>query len=316
MYRVRETCGQHCHCWLLQPLTGCFSRSPVASARHSQVSSLVTELTEEERIILEYNQRIALFNRAPQDFPSFVRNGTCVRATSTAAFAAVPAVADCASLRYDTRCGSAGYQVRVLTKEGYVEQSDGLIYKVGPTPEPVTQRSAAPDGALTRGWGHGRWLWWVRQDYEVGGGLQPLDGQQVVFHYTAYNESGATIDSTYRKDRPAETRLGIGGMIPGFEEGIKSMKVGGKRRIVVPPELGPPVLPPPAARSARTGGEQRTCCAWWDLRELAAVPRQVGPSTFFSSRQFEVFDVELLSVSDCERKSFGMISKVVCAPVP
>jgi len=82
----------------------------------------------------------------------------------------------------------------------------------------------------------------MMQDYEVGGGLQPLDGQQVVFHYTAYNESGATIDSTYRKDRPAETRLGIGGMIPGFEEGIKSMKAGGKRRIVVPPELGPPVL--------------------------------------------------------------------------
>lgn len=89
----------------------------------------------------------------------------------------------------------------------------------------------------------------MRQDYEVGGGLQPLDGQQVVFHYTAYNESGATIDSTYRKDRPAETRLGIGGMIPGFEEGIKGMKAGGKRRIVVPPELGPPVLPPPATRS-------------------------------------------------------------------
>ena len=82
----------------------------------------------------------------------------------------------------------------------------------------------------------------MMQDYEVGGGLQPLDGQQVVFHYTAYNESGATIDSTYRKDRPAETRLGIGGMIPGFEEGITSMKAGGKRRIVVPPELGPPVL--------------------------------------------------------------------------
>jgi hypothetical protein len=73
--------------------------------------------------------------------------------------------------------------------------------------------------------------------------------QQVVFNYTAYNESGATIDSTYRKDRPAETRLGIGGMIPGFEEGIKSMRNGGKRRIVVPPELGPPVR---EARGGRT----------------------------------------------------------------
>jgi len=169
------------------------------------------DLTEEERLILEYNQRIAVFNRAPRDFPSFIRSG---------------------------------YQVRVLTKAGYVEQSNGLIYK----------------------------------DYEEGTGDCPEEGQQVVFNYTAYNESGATIDSTYRQGRPAETRLGIGGMIPGFEEGIKGMKVGGKRRVVVPPELGPPV----------------------------------GPSTFFSSRQFEVFDVELISISNCERKNFGMISRVVC----
>lgn len=177
----------------------------------AKTSSLAVELTEEEKIILEYNQRIAVFNRAPADYPSFIRNG---------------------------------YEVRVLTKEGYVEQEDGLIYK----------------------------------DYREGPGMVPEDGQQVQFHYTAYNESGAVIDSTYRKDRPATIRLGIGGMIPGFEEGIKSMRVGGKRRLVVPPELGPPV----------------------------------GPSTFFSARQFEVFDVELLSVSSCERKGFGMVSKVVC----
>jgi FKBP-type peptidyl-prolyl cis-trans isomerase len=41
--------------------------------------------------------------------------------------------------------------------------------------------------------------------------------------------------------RPAETRLGINGMIPGFEAGVKSMRVGGRRRVIVPPELGPPV---------------------------------------------------------------------------
>jgi hypothetical protein len=41
---------------------------------------------------------------------------------------------------------------------------------------------------------------------------------------------------------------------------------------------------------------------------------QVGPSTFFSARQFEVFDVELLTVSSCARKDYalGLISKVVC----
>ena len=52
----------------------------------------------------------------------------------------------------------------------------------------------------------------------------------MVFEYTAYNENGGRIDSTRKQGRPARTRLGIQGMIPGFEEGIKSMRQGGKRR--------------------------------------------------------------------------------------
>ena len=53
------------------------------------------------------------------------------------------------------------------------------------------------------------------QDFEEGKGSLPQDGQQVTFDYTAYNESGARIDSTYQKGRPAQTRLGINGLIPG-----------------------------------------------------------------------------------------------------
>lgn len=53
------------------------------------------------------------------------------------------------------------------------------------------------------------------QDFEEGNGGLPQDGQQVTFDYTAYNESGARIDSTYQKGRPAQTRLGINGLIPG-----------------------------------------------------------------------------------------------------
>lgn len=54
------------------------------------------------------------------------------------------------------------------------------------------------------------------QDFEEGNGSLPQDGQQVTFDYTAYNESGARIDSTYQKGRPAQTRLGINGLIPGM----------------------------------------------------------------------------------------------------
>ena len=66
--------------------------------------------------------------------------------------------------------------------------------------------------------------------------------------------------------------------VAGFEQGLRSMQVGGKRRMVVPPELGPPV----------------------------------GPSTFFSAKQCEVFDVELVGVRSCRRRQVAMFSDVVC----
>ncbi|GFR47469.1 hypothetical protein Agub_g9198 [Astrephomene gubernaculifera] len=118
----------------------------------------------------------------------------------------------------------------------------------------------------------------IYKDYEEGQGALPTDGQEVVFNYTGYNESGSIIDTSFRQGRPAQTRLGVGGMIPGFEEGIRTMKPGGKRRIVVPPALGPPV----------------------------------GPSTFFSAKQCEVFDVELLAVRTCARRQVMMFSDLVC----
>jgi len=101
---------------------------------------------------------------------------------------------------------------------------------------------------------------------------------QVTFHYTAYNENGRKIDSSYNRNKPVKGKLGIGSLIPGFEVGIASMQVGGRRIIVVPPEMGPPV----------------------------------GPSTFFSSRQFEVFDVSLVAVASCRRRKIFFYSDEVC----
>ncbi|KAJ9522626.1 hypothetical protein QJQ45_019704, partial [Haematococcus lacustris] len=114
------------------------------------------------------------------------------------------------------------------------------------------------------------------KDFNSGQGPLPIDGQEVVFQYTGYNESGAVIDTSYRKNRPAQTRLGIAGLIPGFEEGIRGMKAGQQRRIVIPPALGPPV----------------------------------GPSTFFSAKQCEVFDIELIAIKTCERRQLAMFSDV------
>jgi FKBP-type peptidyl-prolyl cis-trans isomerase len=55
----------------------------------------------------------------------------------------------------------------------------------------------------------------IFKDFVVGNGTNPVDGQQVIFDYTGYNESGTIIDTSYRKGRAAEVRLGINGLIPG-----------------------------------------------------------------------------------------------------
>ncbi|GAX77794.1 hypothetical protein CEUSTIGMA_g5237.t1 [Chlamydomonas eustigma] len=118
----------------------------------------------------------------------------------------------------------------------------------------------------------------IYKDYQEGTGDLPKLGQEVTFQYTGYNESGAVIDSSYRQGRPAQTQLGVGGLIPGFDIALRTMKVGTQRRFIVPPALGPPV----------------------------------GPSTFFSAKQCEVFNVELLTIKTCARKQSLMFSSVVC----
>ncbi|CAI5506035.1 unnamed protein product [Closterium sp. Naga37s-1] len=137
-----------------------------------------------------------------------------------------------------------GFEVKVVTGPEYLVSPTGLIY-------------------------------W---DIVEGEGEPPSSGQEVEFNYIGFNESGRRVDSTYLQGRPAKTRVGINGMIPGFEEGISGMRAGGRRRIVIPPELGPPT----------------------------------GPSTFFSAKQYEVFDIELLFIRSCERRQIVFYSDVVC----
>jgi FKBP-type peptidyl-prolyl cis-trans isomerase len=88
-------------------------------------------------------------------------------------------------------------------------------------------------------------------DQVVGTGVSPSRGQKVTVHYTGRLENGTPFDSSVGK-APMEFRLGKDPMIKGFEEGVMTMKVGGKRQIILPPDLGygskgnPPVIPPNA----------------------------------------------------------------------
>lgn len=87
-------------------------------------------------------------------------------------------------------------------------------------------------------------------DEVVGTGESPKVGQTVTVHYTGTLENGTKFDSSVDHGQPYSFRIGTGVVIQGWDEGIMTMKVGGKRRLIVPPELGygaagrPPTIPP------------------------------------------------------------------------
>lgn len=86
-------------------------------------------------------------------------------------------------------------------------------------------------------------------DVVEGTGATPRTGQTVTVHYTGTLENGTKFDSSVDRGQPYQFRLGEGAVIKGWDEGLASMKVGGKRKLIIPPSLGygergsPPKIP-------------------------------------------------------------------------
>jgi peptidylprolyl isomerase len=75
-------------------------------------------------------------------------------------------------------------------------------------------------------------------DITPGTGDSPKSGQTVVVHYTGWLTDGTQFDSSVDRGEPFSFVLGAGDVIPGWDEGVSTMKVGGKRQMVIPPDLG------------------------------------------------------------------------------
>jgi peptidylprolyl isomerase len=79
-------------------------------------------------------------------------------------------------------------------------------------------------------------------DSKVGTGASPKSGQTCVMHYTGWlyenGAKGKKFDSSVDRGQPFEFPIGQGQVIAGWDEGVATMKIGGKRTLIIPPALG------------------------------------------------------------------------------
>lgn len=108
-----------------------------------------------------------------------------------------------------------------------------------PAEEKTKPQVTVPDGAPPKKL--------VKNDLEVGTGPAAKAGDEVTVQYVGFGyDSKKEFDSSWSRNEPFAFTLGAGEVIPGWDQGIVGMKVGGRRELVIPPNLayGPAGAPP------------------------------------------------------------------------
>jgi peptidylprolyl isomerase len=133
-------------------------------------------------------------------------------------------------------CGSDDSSTTASGEGTGAEQAEAPKKKTKPT---VTPPNEAPPKKL------------VVNDLEEGTGPEAKTGDLVRVNYVGVNyKTGKEFDASWDHGEPFPFTLGIGEVIPGWDQGVEGMKVGGRRELILPPELGygptgaPPAIPP------------------------------------------------------------------------
>ena len=107
------------------------------------------------------------------------------------------------------------------------------------TPEPTKPEITVPKGKAPKKL--------VVKDIKEGTGAEATAGSNVTVQYVGTSfKNGRQFDASWDRGEPFSFQLGAGSVIPGWDQGVEGMKVGGRRQLVIPPDLayGPQGSPP------------------------------------------------------------------------